>query len=192
MKSDFIEYINRLHNASKTIDMSAFENLLYELKSCILDKRQIFICGNGGSGANAIHMENDYLYGIAKTSGEGARITALTSNTAVVTCLGNDIGYEEIFSEQLKVKANPNDILIVLSGSGNSPNILSALKAAAEINMKTIAILGYNGGQAKTMADIVLHAQIADMQISEDLQTAILHSAMQSLNQMFLKDGGWN
>ena len=89
----------------------------------------MFFCGNGGRAGNAIHLANDFLYGIAKRPDGGLRVNALSANPAVITCLANDIGYDRIYFEQLSVLANPGDVLIVLSGSGNSPNIVAAPRA---------------------------------------------------------------
>lgn len=143
--------------------------------------RQIFICGNGGSAGNAMHLANDFIYGTAKGKGRGLRVNALPSNSAVVSCLANDCGYDRIFAEQLLVLADEGDLLIVMSGSGNSPNILAALDAAKEIGVKSYAILGYSGGKAKAAADVALHFPVDDMQISEDLQLVVGHMLMQRL-----------
>ena len=142
---------------------------------------QVFICGNGGSAGNAIHIANDYLYGIAKRPGGGLRVNALSANPAVLTCLANDIGYEHIYSEQLSVMANADDLLIVLSGSGNSPNIVAALEQAKAMNIKSYALLGFSGGRSKELADVAIHFPIDDMQISEDLQLIVGHMLMQWL-----------
>lgn len=144
---------------------------------------QLFICGNGGSAANALHISNDLFYGIAKGKGKGIRVHALTSNQPVMTCLANDISYAEVFSAQLDLLANPGDMLIVLSGSGNSSNILSVLKKAREMQMTSVAILGYTGGAALEMADIPIHVPVHDMQIAEDLQMIIGHTLMQWLRE---------
>ena len=87
----------------------------------------IYLCGNGGSAANAIHIANDMTYGATK-NGKGISIESLSSNSAVLTCLANDLSYEDIFSEQIKVKGKSNDLLVVLSGSGNSKNIIKAIE----------------------------------------------------------------
>jgi D-sedoheptulose 7-phosphate isomerase len=141
----------------------------------------VFLCGNGGSAANAIHLANDFLYGVSKTLGSGLRVTALPANASVLTCLANDLGYDAIFSAQLAVQARRGDMLIVLSGSGNSPNILKALEHAKSMSVKTYAILGYSGGKAKAMADVPIHFAVDDMQISEDLQLIVGHMLMQYL-----------
>lgn len=143
--------------------------------------RCIYLCGNGGSAGNAIHLANDLIYGAGVRSGIGLRVEAMSANSAVLTCLANDIGYDEIYAEQIRVKANRGDILIVLSGSGNSPNIVKALEAGNELGMATFAILGFNGGKCKDIAQYPIHFAIHDMQIAEDLQLIVGHICMQWL-----------
>ena len=177
--SHFNDYAARLGRAVATADPRGIEKLAHELLDCWDTGRQVFLCGNGGSGANAVHMANDFIYAISKMAGSGLRVTALPANTAIVTCLANDEGYSSIFSLQLAVLARSGDVLVVLSGSGNSSNILKALETAKTIGMRSYALLGYSGGAAKAMADVPIHFAIDDMQISEDLQTMVLHSIMQ-------------
>jgi D-sedoheptulose 7-phosphate isomerase len=179
--SAFSDYAERLAAVAAATDTRGIEELACELLDCWKTGRHVFICGNGGSGANAVHMANDFIYPISKTAASGLKTTALPANTAVVTCLANDEGYSKIFSLQLAVLAKPNDVLIVLSGSGNSGNVLNALDTAKKMKMKSYALLGYSGGKAKSMADVPIHFAINDMQISEDLQTMVLHSIMQWL-----------
>ena len=179
MPEKFTHYSKRLSIAVAKIDLDQVELLTEEVFGRITRRKQIFLCGNGGSAANSIHIANDYLCGVEKKPGAGARVEALPANQAVVTCLANDIGYSEIYAEQIRVKADEGDLLIVLSGSGNSENILKALEAAHNIGVKTAAILGFSGGKAKSLANIVIHAEINDMQISEDIQTMVLHHIMQ-------------
>lgn len=145
-------------------------------------KRTVYICGNGGSAANAIHIANDFLYGVANNiPGQGIRVEALPSNVALITCLANDIGYDEIFAEQLRVKGDGEDMLVALSGSGNSENIIRALEVGNEMGMKTVAILGFTGGTCVSLANIPIHVPVEDMQISEDIQLIICHMCMQWL-----------
>lgn len=143
--------------------------------------RAIYLCGNGGSAGNAMHLANDLIYGVGVNNGGGLRVEALSSNTAVLTCLANDIGYDQIYAEQLRVKALPDDVLIVLSGSGNSPNVVKALEIGNAIGMKTHAILGYSGGRCKEIARYPIHFEIDDMQIAEDMQLIIGHMCVQWL-----------
>ena len=155
------------------------------LVSCIREAwdsdKTIYFCGNGGSAANAMHLANDFIYGAGKIRGIGIRVEALTSNPAVLTCLANDMGYENIFSEQLRVKANPGDVLVVLSGSGNSPNVVRALEVGNAKDMKTFAVLGFSGGRCLQLAQCPIHFEIDDMQIAEDLQLIVGHMCMQEL-----------
>ena len=179
--NSFEDYAIRLQAVLKSTDWSHVSALADELWDCWQTNRQVFICGNGGSAGNAIHLANDWLYGISKTAGSGLRVHALPANNSVMTCLANDEGYDKIFSLQLAVLANPGDVLIVFSGSGNSPNIVSALEKARELGMRSYAILGYSGGKSKDLADIPIHFPIDDMQVSEDLQLVVGHMIMQYL-----------
>ncbi len=177
----FSEYALRLQDVLAKSDWSPVVNLAEDLQLCLKENRRLFICGNGGSAGNAIHLANDFLYGIAKYSGGGLRVLSLSDNPAVITCLANDLGYDQIFSEQLAVQGEKNDLLIVLSGSGNSPNIIRAVNQAKKMNIKTYAILGFDGGQCKELADVAIHFSVNDMQIAEDMQIVVGHMIMQWL-----------
>lgn len=177
----FSDYASKLHSVLSQSDWSKVAHLASDIKTCWLAKKQVFLCGNGGSAGNAIHLANDYLYGIAKQTGAGLRVQALPANPAVLTCLANDVGYDQVFSEQLAVLGEASDLLIVLSGSGNSPNILAVLEKAKEMGIKSYAILGYSGGRSKLLADVAIHFPINDMQIAEDLQMIVGHMLMQWL-----------
>lgn len=181
MKQHINNYIKGLTRTLEDFDWTPVEQLAEILYESVIKGNRIFLCGNGGSAGNAMHLANDFLYGIAP-NGKAMKVEALPANAAVVTCLGNDIGYENIFSHQLKVKANANDVLIVLSGSGNSPNIISALLQAKQREMISVAILGFSGGEAKALADLAIHFAVDDMQISEDTQLIVGHMLMQYLN----------
>ncbi len=117
----------------------------------------------------------------AVAPGSGLRVHSLSANPSVITCLANDEGYDQVFSLQLAVLARKGDVLVAMSGSGNSPNIIRALQEAKTIGMTSYAVLGYSGGQAKAVADVPIHFAIDDMQISEDAQTIIGHMLMQWL-----------
>jgi D-sedoheptulose 7-phosphate isomerase len=144
--------------------------------------RTVYLCGNGGSAGNAVHLANDFLLGAGRRAGRGLRVEALSANPAVLTALANDMGYDQIYAEQIKVKANAGDILIVLSGSGNSPNVINALEVGNAKGMRTFAILGFSGGRCKALAQHPIHFAIDDMQIAEDLQLIVGHICMQWLS----------
>jgi D-sedoheptulose 7-phosphate isomerase len=175
------DYLSRLNRSLSQIPVEPLEELAHALMKVWIDGRQVFIFGNGGSAGNAIHLANDLLYGVAKKFGCGIKATALPANSAVLTCLANDEGYDSIFSQQLAVLSEPGDIAIALSGSGNSPNILGALQYCRLNKIHSFAILGYSGGEAKLYADHVIHIPVNDMQISEDLQLVVGHLIMQWL-----------
>jgi D-sedoheptulose 7-phosphate isomerase len=174
-------YARRLQDVLQTSRWDGVARLAEELLDCWKSGRQVFLCGNGGSAANAMHMANDFLYGISKTPGSGLRVNALPSNVSVLTCLANDEGYDQIFAAQLAVQARRDDVLIVLSGSGNSPNIVKVLDQAKTMGVRSYAILGYKGGKAKAMADVPIHFEVDDMQLAEDLQLVVGHMVMQWL-----------
>lgn len=182
-KDLIIGYSSRLQEVLAISDWSNVNLLAQDMLHCWQEKRQVFLCGNGGSAGNAIHLANDFLYGIAKKTGGGVRIQALSANSAVITCLANDIGYESIFSEQLAVQAQAGDLLIALSGSGNSPNIVRVIEQAKSMGVKSYAILGFTGGRCKELVDVPIHFSINDMQIAEDLQLIVGHMLMQFLWQ---------
>jgi D-sedoheptulose 7-phosphate isomerase len=177
----FHDYCDRLNETMKAANWPAIQELAKALRDAWRDGRRVFLCGNGGSAANAMHISNDFHYGIGKGRSPGLRVQALTANTSIMTCLANDEGYDAIFSRQLLVEGSAGDILVVFSGSGNSPNILRALEQAKELGMRSFAVLGYSGGKAKALADVPIHFAIDDMQISEDTQTIVGHMIMQWL-----------
>jgi D-sedoheptulose 7-phosphate isomerase len=177
----FSDYSSRLSAALQGFDWTPVERLAYDLRDCWQSGRQVFLCGNGGSGGNANHLANDFLYALSKTKGSGLRVHSLSANPSTLTCLANDEGYDQVFSLQLAVLACAGDVLVVFSGSGNSPNIVKALEEAKTIGMASYAVLGYSGGKAKALADVPIHFAIDDMQIAEDAQMVIGHMLMQWL-----------
>lgn len=178
-------YLNKLNSCFSPETYKQIEYLSQTLLSAWRDRKRVFICGNGGSAANALHIANDLHYGVGcstdGTNVPGIRVEALPSNSAILTCLGNDIGYENIFSNQLTVNANSGDLLIALSGSGNSPNIVKAIKTANELRMHSFAILAFDGGACKSIVQYPIHIKVHDMQIAEDAQLIIGHICMQWL-----------
>ncbi|TMP27108.1 phosphoheptose isomerase [Pseudoalteromonas rubra] len=175
-------YIELLTTVLQKTDTQALNVVANKLMKLIEQKATLYICGNGGSAANALHIANDFTFGI-NPSGNSMSVEALPSNSAVLTCLANDIGYENIYSHQLIVKAKSEDALLVLSGSGNSENIINAILQANNMGVTTIGIFGFNGGKALELVDIALHFDVNDMQISEDSQVIIGHILMKILNK---------
>jgi D-sedoheptulose 7-phosphate isomerase len=181
---NYLEILSQCFEASIC---KSIEALADDLKAAWLEGRQIYLCGNGGSAANAIHIANDLHFGAGACgpppAQPGLRVEALTANSGILTCLANDTGYENIFAHQLEVKGRPGDLLIALSGSGNSQNVINALNMARRLGMRSYAIVAFTGGKCLELADRPIHFPVEDMQIAEDTQLIVGHLCMQWLTQ---------
>ena len=182
LNAHFKDYGSRFADLLAKMDWSPAEVLAQELLVCWKSGRQVFLAGNGGSAGNANHIANDFLDPISKVFGSGIRMHSMSENPAIMSCLANDLGYDQIYRYQLAVQAQSGDILVVFSGSGNSANILNVLQEARLRGVKSFAVLGYDGGKAKQLADVVIHFPIDDMQIAEDTQTMLFHMIVQWLH----------
>jgi len=175
---DFYEhterYRERLGRALRHLDWTRVSMLVDDILRCRQYGLTVYLMGNGGSAANSEHICNDLQLC-------GVRSIALSANSATVTCIGNDAGFDTIFMLQLALLARNGDILIALSGSGNSPNILRALEHARRAEIPSYAIVGFNGGKARELATCPIHVPVDDMQIAEDCQSVITHTVMQWL-----------
>jgi D-sedoheptulose 7-phosphate isomerase len=150
---------------------------------CISKNNSIWILGNGGSASTAEHFETDLSF--VRFNGKNLKIkaTALTSNSALITAIGNDIGFENIFSQQLRRKASKGDLCVVISASGNSLNLIRAIEVAKQIGVKSIGLLGFNGGELANLVDfpIVVETEIGKYGPVEDVHLAICHAISQDL-----------
>lgn len=178
----FRDYANKLSSVLAAADWAPVLTLSQMILKVRNTKGRVFLCGNGGSAANAMHLATDLVYAVAETTGMGVDAIALSANPAVLTCLGNDTGYENIFGEQLAVSGREGDLLIVFSGSGSSQNVLHAIEVAHKLKMQTVAITGFDGGKCKQIAQLSIHFDVNDMQLSEDLQLSVGHMVMKWLN----------
>jgi D-sedoheptulose 7-phosphate isomerase len=174
-------YITRLTEILQQLDWAPIQRLSEMLTELSTRQGQVLICGNGGSAANAVHWATDFLYPMTRGGKPGISFVALPANTSILTCLANDTAYDQIFSRQVEVMGRSGDLLIALSGSGNSPNILRAIEAARARGLRTFGIFGYNGGKALPMVDDALHVKVDDMQIAEDAQMIACHMLMRAL-----------
>jgi len=154
---DYIrEYIDRLEQGLREINPVAIERVVDTLETARQERRTIFIIGNGGSAATASHMANDLQKLASHSKSAAYRAIALTDNVPLITAWANDVNYKEVFTRQLEVLAQTGDLLIVITGSGNSKNIVHAVKWAKGAGLKTIALLGFDGGIVKELADHTL------------------------------------
>ncbi len=148
-------------------------------------ERSVFLIGNGGSAANASHFAQDLAKGTAPGLEAPRRLRAisLADNVGFLTALANDVGYERVFEQQLRTFAQPGDLLIAISGSGNSPNILRAVEWAREAGVETLGVTGFDGGKLRSLADHALHVPCDDMGMCETLHAAVFHFAMSQLRE---------
>jgi D-sedoheptulose 7-phosphate isomerase len=143
----------------------------------------IYICGNGGSASTASHFMNDFNKGVGTVDNHPFKFMCLSDNVATITAIANDISYDEIYSYQLKDRLGPDDIVIGISGSGNSDNVINALMYAKSCGNTTISLVGYTGGVLKQLSDYYIHIPIENMQIVEDIHLILDHLSMYILNQ---------
>ena len=175
------DYLDRVHAVLSELDVTEIETVTQVLKSAYDDERTIFVFGNGGSAATASHMAGDLNKGACFHADKKFRVMALTDNQPMIMAVGNDASYDDIFIEQLKNFAKPGDVVMGISGSGNSMNILKAIEYANELGCPTIGISGYDGGKLKPLAKHSFHVNIDDMQIVEDVHLMLGHILMKNL-----------
>ncbi len=154
--------------------------------NAILDVRsrggRIYTMGNGGSAATASHMVCDFAKGTTEEfGGEKFLFECLCDNTPIIMAIANDLSYDDIFVYQLRGKLKPEDLVIAISGSGNSENVIRAVQYAKEIGTPIIGITGYSGGRLMQLADYNMHVNIDDMQITEDVHMIFDHMMMRVL-----------
>ena len=180
-------YSERLYKALETLDGEQTKNVFEALARSILSGVTIYTCGNGGSSAIAEHLVCDFLKGASTDSTIQPKVVPLLS-TPIVTALANDISYDEIFSYQVQKYGNENDVLLSVSSSGNSENIIRAIQAAKKLNMLTISFIGFSGGRAKDLSDLALHVHADNYGICEDAHHALMHIFAQYLRLHFIDD----
>lgn len=151
-----VSYIDYLKQVLDRIDPGSIRRFVETLLKAREDDATVFFIGNGGSAATASHFANDLSLG-TNDYDKPFRVTSLTDNVAVMTALGNDFGYEDIFVRQLRIHGKAGDVLVGISASGNSPNLVKAFEHAAQAGIKTVAMTAFDGGRIKEMADDSVH-----------------------------------
>ncbi len=179
---DYLMYIEKyIEDEKKVLDMldrNEINKALNLLDECLKNDSYIYVFGNGGSSATASHYVNDFNKGISEYTEKKFRFQCLNDNVPTVMAIANDIGFEEIFRFQLNGKITEKDVIIAISGSGNSKNVLKAVEYAKSVGCKIIGLTGFNGGKLKELSDISLHAPINSMQITEDIHMFFDHLMM--------------
>lgn len=172
------EYIELEISILKQLDQKIINMAMNLLESTRVKGSNIYVFGNGGSAATASHMENDFNKGVSENLEKKYRFHCLNNNVTTMMAIANDNGYEKIFKEQLENKLSSEDIIIAISGSGNSANVIKAVEYAKNQGCKIIGMTGYSGGRLKQLADISLHVPLDNMQITEDLHLIFNHLMM--------------
>src|SRR5690242_1237209 len=169
------DYKSKLLEAIGGVDLEVVGQVIDLLKEARDNKRHIFTCGNGGSASTASHFVTDMVKGASYERDKRFRIMALTDSLPTITAYSNDVGVECIFAEQLKNFAQPNDVFIAISGSGNSPNVVAAMEYANKVGCKTIALTGRDGGKLGPMAQLEIRVRDKHMGRIEDVHLFICH-----------------
>jgi D-sedoheptulose 7-phosphate isomerase len=196
MYNQLYKKLRRVFNLSEENYFTYLESLLREeeltlhikkatqvIFDCISSKNSIWILGNGGSASTAEHFETDLSFVRYDRKSLKVNASALTSNSALITAISNDIGFEKVFSHQLQRKASNGDLCIVISASGNSLNLINGVKVAKQMGLKSIGLLGFDGGELASQVDfsIVVKTEIGKYGPVEDAHLAICHAISQGL-----------
>jgi phosphoheptose isomerase len=179
----FNAYAEQTARAASTVDPAALDRAAALLLDAYTREARVFSCGNGGSATIANHLQCDHTKGVRTATDLTPRVVSLSSNVEILTAIANDMSYEDVFTYQLESLAVPGDVLVVVSSSGRSANIVNALTWARDSGLRTIAITGFDGGDARKIAEVAVHADCKNYGIVEDLHQAIMHALAQYIRQ---------
>lgn len=182
------EYYEREIRVINNLNLDELNEAMNAIYKTYKNGGTIYVCGNGGSASTASHMQNDFNKGISEYTDLKFNFYCLNDNVSTMMAVANDIGYEEIFRFQLLNKITEKDLLIGISGSGNSKNVLNAATYAHEKGAKVLGMTGYTGGKLKDMADYIMHVDEMDMQIAEDIHMTFDHMMMKVFYNFLTKN----
>lgn len=174
-------YLQLLQESISKLDTEVLDRITQLFFEAYERGAQFFIFGNGGSAATASHIAGDYVKGASLGLDKRFKFICLNDNASAVMAISNDLSYEEIFIEQLKNFMHKGDVVIGISGSGNSINVLKAMEYAKNNGAHTLGFCGYKGGKLKELAELSLHAEVMDMEIAEDIHLIAFHTIKQAL-----------
>lgn len=178
------QYIELEKQVLDSLSAEEINDVMNVLEAARVAGKRIFTCGNGGSASTASHLESDFNKGISYGQAVKYDIECLCDNVPMMMAIANDISYDDIFVVPLRSKLKKGDVLIGISGSGNSENVVRAFAYANEIGAETVAFTGYSGGKLKMMAKHNIHAAVDNMQITEDVHLILNHMMMFILSGM--------
>jgi len=190
-KDFYLEYINQKNVLLQNIDFRELNKVINLLKKCFKNKNIVYTCCNGGSSSLADHFTCDFIKQSNNKTNLQVKSISLTSNFSLISAIANDINYDQIFSFQIEKLCKKNDVLFLFSVSGNSPNLVEAIKKAKKIGVKTISFTGFNGGKLAKLSDLNLNFPIANYGIVEDCHTGIMHYLSQYLRNIFINSNNF-
>ena len=179
----FGAYADEAARAARSVEPAALDRAAAILLEAYTRGAGVFACGNGGSAAIANHLQCDHVKGVRTTTDLAPRVVSLSANIELITAIANDTTYDDVFTYQLQAQSGPGDVLIAVSSSGRSPNIVRALTWARDHDLRTIALTGFDGGGAKAVAEVTIHVDGTNYGIVEDLHQAIMHGLAQYIRQ---------
>lgn len=186
------DYLKRLTKTLESMPAESIEGVSEMLYRAYTDGKQVFTLGNGGSASTASHMAADLAKNTIGPNMRRFRIMSLNDNIPMLTALSNDLGYENVFAEQLQSLIQPGDVLIVLSGSGNSPNVIKAMEYARSQSAEVAALLGFGGGRAAELADISILVDSSDYGVVEDAHLVLNHILVEYFQQRLSDENPWS
>lgn len=174
-RKDILEYIELEREVLSRLDVDALNEAMGLIEEAYKERKKVYIFGNGGSSATAAHYQNDFNKGLSETLETKFEFVCLNNDTATLMAIANDIGFEEVFRYQLKGRIRDGDLVIAISGSGNSKNIINAVEYAKEQGNKVIGLTGIKGGKLQKLSDVSLHVPVNSMQVTEDVHMIFDH-----------------
>jgi D-sedoheptulose 7-phosphate isomerase len=184
-------YLERLRGAIDALPRDRLTVLGEMLYRAYRNEKQVFTLGNGGSASTASHIAADLAKNTIGPNMRRFRITSLNDNAAIVTALANDLGYENVFSEQLQNLIRPGDLLIAVSASGNSPNVVKAIRYAQSRSAAVVGILGFDGGEAAKLADLAITVPVSHYGVVEDAHLIINHILVEHFKSRLAEEQPW-
>lgn len=168
-------YVEKLKSVLGGVDLTQVQAWIDRLAVARSEGSTVFVCGNGGSAATASHFATDLGKGASYGQPERFRVVALTDSVPTITAYANDVGYDVVFAEQLRGLSKAGDVLVTISGSGTSPNVLRAIEAARDLQLDVISLTGFAGGESGPMSDIHVNVPSDHMGRIEDVHMALCH-----------------
>jgi len=184
----FLAYVEELARAAKTIDSTEFDRAAATLEAAYVRGARVFMCGNGGSASIANHMQCDHMKGVRTSTDLNPRVHSLSSSAELISGIANDMSYEDVFVYQLQSLAEAGDVLVAVSSTGRSPNVIRAIDWANGNGVRSIAVTGFDGGLAARLARVSVRIDSTNYGVVEDLSQSVLHALAQYIRQQRMSE----